>query len=161
MPPKPKGVRARFEGNYKVAAGGCWEWAKCRDQNGYGRIQHDGRSQVAHRIAWELWVGPIPEGKCILHKCDNPSCINPDHLFVGTQLDNIADMNAKGRHGKFVHESESSPGAKLKWPEVREIRRRCANGELIYMVANDYGVSKTTVGYIIRRQTWRNDPNGR
>jgi len=74
----------------------CWTWTGARNRKGYGEIGAKGRVQKAHRIAWELTYGPIPEGLDVLHHCDNPPCCRPDHLFLGTDADNMADMMAKG-----------------------------------------------------------------
>lgn len=81
-------------------SGPCWIWTGAQGHHGYGRIGiggHDGPTVLAHRVAWELSNGPVPEGLCVLHRCDNPPCVNPDHLFVGTQADNIRDCKEKGR----------------------------------------------------------------
>ena len=82
---------------------GCWNWTGAIHRNGYGKFgRRDGdrqRTDGAHRVAWEVLIGPIPDGLHVLHKCDNPCCINPEHLFVGTNQDNVDDMMAKGRHG--------------------------------------------------------------
>ena len=78
---------------------GCWEWTASRQKFGYGTKWHNGSVQLAHRIAWEEANGPIQEGMCVLHRCDNPKCVRPDHLFLGTVADNNADRHAKGRDG--------------------------------------------------------------
>lgn len=81
--------------------GDCWEWTAAKDQKGYGVF--DGNWK-AHRFAWELAVGKIPHQKCVCHRCDNPGCVNPEHLFIGSQAENMADKKAKGRAMKYLDE---------------------------------------------------------
>ena len=89
----------RFWSKVKVgAADECWEWQAGLDSDGYGRIQFDGKRQGAHRFSWILHNTDIPQGMCICHRCDNPACVNPNHLFLGTQVDNIYDMVSKNRN---------------------------------------------------------------
>ena len=85
---------------FTVRGPGCWGWIGATS-SGYGRLGRGGRGEglvYAHRLSWELRNGPIPEGMCVLHRCDNPPCSNPDHLFLGTKADNNRDMSVKGRH---------------------------------------------------------------
>lgn len=95
----------------KLGVCSCWEWTGWRKETGYGRVRIDGRILYAHRVSWILANGPIPDDLRVLHRCDNPPCVNPDHLFLGTQGDNNADRDAKGRnfharktHCKYGHE---------------------------------------------------------
>lgn len=80
--------------------GGCWPWPKYLDAKGYGKIFFDDFKFSVHRLSYEHYKGPIPEGMCVMHSCDNPACFNPDHLSLGTHTDNMRDMVRKGRHGK-------------------------------------------------------------
>lgn len=112
----------------------CWEWIGHRNRKGYGITQAGGKQRLAHRVAYELTNGPIPYGRCVLHRCDNPACIRLDHLFLGTLADNNADMDAKGRR--------RSQEAKLTPDMVREIRASTLSG---YKLAREYGVSETAI----------------
>ncbi len=85
--------------------GQCWEWQFSKYKNGYGKFSHLRKSNYTHRISWELKNGEIPKGLCVLHKCDNPCCVNPDHLFLGTIGDNNHDRDVKGRNGKHHKDS--------------------------------------------------------
>lgn len=111
----------RFLEKFFQDISGCWLWTGSVNACGYGTIGRNGRSGLAHRLAYEMYCGPIPEGLNVLHKCDTPRCVNPDHLFLGTQAENIADMESKGRS---VHpHSENHGRATLTNEEVRLIRQ--------------------------------------
>jgi len=100
--------------------------------------------------------GPIPEGLYVLHKCDNPECTNPDHLFAGTQKENIQDMIKKGRKNPAPGpKGEESTRAKLKWSEVRSIRKLLSEGLSQMKVSKKFGVSQVTIGNINRNKTWK------
>src|SRR5688572_21396248 len=91
-------LQERFEAKVLKTAG-CWRWLATKNNKGYGMIGINAAigKRLAHRVSYELYVGPIPDGLCVLHHCDNPECTRPDHLFLGTKKDNMADMDAKGR----------------------------------------------------------------
>lgn len=106
MPTKPMDQKERILRAVELNSYGCWEWKLRTDRAGYGRLKvqlgkRDAfRSTSAHRYAWELWKGPIPENMNVLHSCDNRKCCNPEHLWIGTQQENMRDMHAKGRGPK-------------------------------------------------------------
>lgn len=126
---------------------GCWEWTASRYVSGYGGVRWHGEMRYAHRLAWELENGSIPEGKWILHRCDTPSCCRPSHLFLGDARTNVDDKLAKGR--------SNATGAKLTVATVQEIRRRAANGERQVDLASEFDVSPGSICKIVRRKTWR------
>jgi hypothetical protein len=128
---------------------GCIEWTgsrtKAKDKKkGYGQINRGGKSLLTHRLAWELKHGPIPPGMKVCHSCDNPPCCNDEHLFLGTQTDNMADRDTKGRTAK----GETHYRAKVSDKDVLEIRRRAAVGERQRVIAADFGIHQSQVSYI-------------
>lgn len=134
---------------------GCWVWTGYKCKRGYGKIRINGIWKRAHRIMHELRKGPLLEGQVVLHSCDNPSCINPDHLSAGTQKDNVHDMLKKGRANR--NKGERHHSSKLTDDEVREIRRRYSPGEHgkgAHVLAREFGVSKPVILDIIHRKTW-------
>ncbi len=86
-----------FTGFKELGIGVCWQWMRCLSPKGYGKIFDRGKHKRAHRISWEIYHGPIPSNLLVCHTCDNPSCVNPNHLFLGTQKDNRVDCSTKGR----------------------------------------------------------------
>jgi len=101
----------------------CWLWTGHKSTSGYGRLSRNGQLEHAHRVAWELFRGPIPQGMYVLHKCDNRICVNPEHLFIGTPGDNMQDMWNKGRHPKPQGwRGEAHPKAKLSNADIHFIR---------------------------------------
>jgi len=129
----------------------CWYWIGGLYKDGYGKIWHTGKEYKAHRYSYELHNGPIPFGMHVCHKCDVPSCVNPDHLFVGTRNDNMHDMAMKGRS---TH-SERHHRAKLSIEQVREIRAKRYSGQSVKNLAAEYGVSKGRISEIVHQKTWR------
>ncbi|MBM4073371.1 MAG: hypothetical protein FJ271_31280 [Planctomycetes bacterium] len=118
----------------------CWVWLGAGKGNGYGHIKTDSGTTGAHRIAHELFIGPIPDGMDVCHTCDNRGCVNPDHLFTGTRADNMADMKAKGR-GR----GPSGVRKHLKEHIWQEIKRRLAAGHSPRKIANQMDVNYGTV----------------
>ena len=100
MPPLPRPIEQRFWPKVeKGSPAECWLWKGAVNNQGYGQILFNGKVCLASRVSWVMHIGPVPDGLFVLHHCDTPACINPGHLFLGTQTDNMADMAAKGRNG--------------------------------------------------------------
>lgn len=133
---------------------GCWLWLRAPRRPGasHGAVQYNGRTEYAHRVMFTLTHGPIPSGMVVCHRCDVGACINPDHLFLGTQAENMADMTAKGR--RFIPTSEEGSGAELSVADVAVIRTRLAAGEKPARIATDFGVHRTTINRIKLGATW-------
>lgn len=131
----------------------CWKWNGCKNKQGYGSLRLDSKLKQAHRIALELTIGRLllPE-ECACHKCDNPPCCNPSHLFVGTKKDNSVDASMKGRLGKSFGENQWC--CKLTEDDVKEIRRRIST-DPINGLASEFGVSRTALFKIVHRITWK------
>lgn len=134
---------------------GCWLWLEGVNRTGYGRVRWNGRAQLAHRLSFAAANGPIPSGRVICHRCDNPGCINPDHLFCGTAHDNSADMRRKGRSsdGRPRPSVRGEKNGHAKHSEEIMIAVRDAAGTY-KEIARRFGVSKTSVGYVKRGIQW-------
>lgn len=131
----------------------CWNWTGSKTTQGYGRVLINYQRKWAHRIAFELTYGSIPEGKVLMHRCDNPSCVNPVHLTIGTQSENVADMDEKGR--RRPPKAEKHGRAKLTWEQVAEIRQRYVRGKVRQLdLAIEFGVNQATIGDIVRGEGW-------
>lgn len=148
-------VKDRINGRSKFTSSGCREWQGGCDRFGYGRIMIDGKRKLAHRVVWELENGPIPDGMCILHRCDNPKCNLVSHLFLGTKSDNAKDRNDKGRNGYRVSLGERNGNSRLTKDDVDGIRRDYASGESQVNLSRKYGTSDSNVARIVLNQTWR------
>jgi len=127
--------------------GGCRVYVGSKSNKGYGRIWWNGQLHQAHRISYEVNIGPIPAGKHVLHRCDNPPCVNPEHLFVGTNMDNVQDKIVKGRQ----HRGETTGTSKLKEEQVRAIK---ADTRSNTAVARAYGVVKSLISEIRSGKKW-------
>lgn len=137
---------------------GCWEWQGSRTIQGYGRLrmpEKRGGVIKAHRRAWELAKGPIPDGMYVLHHCDNRPCVRPDHLFLGTLTDNMQDMAAKGRAAGFQRRGAAHPLAKLTVEDVSAIRALPYHHGLYAEIARELGVSEGQISAIYRGKSWR------
>ncbi len=136
----------------------CWEWQGSTPGFGHGRFHTlDGKYVYAHRYSYELNHGPVPADLYVCHTCDNPPCVNPAHLFLGTHHDNMGDMRAKGRERHLVGSDHQN--AKLSEEDVAEIRRlyKGQRGQMVDL-ARRYGVGKTTIRRIIDRESWKHVP---
>ena len=144
----------------------CWNWKLGTDDNGYGRVRVDGVLDRVHRHSFRLKRGPIPNGKCVLHKCDNPLCGRPGHLYAGTKKSNAEDRERRGRsnhaigmrHGRHTHpgqtRGEKNGRSKLTKVKVKEFRRRLGEGEKKAALAREFLISKTTAGRIADGRLW-------
>lgn len=130
----------------KVAkSDGCWLWQAATHRFGYGMFSLDGRTTTAHRVSWALTNGPVPGGLHVLHRCDVPACVRPDHLFLGTPTDNMQDCAKKERQGR----------RKLTALTVAEIRRRYDNGGVSQRaLAREFNVTQTLIWYVLHRIAW-------
>lgn len=161
---KALGLTSNFKSNRKVEPlearfwknvsrqGDCWEWQGMTNKKGYGTITVEARSQLAHRVSLKLNGVELPDDKDVLHSCDNPPCVRPSHLSVGTQADNTADMVTKGRQKGAVGSRNAK--AKLTDTQVLEIRHRWYEGAKQTALAKEYGVSQPMIGYIVRKERW-------
>lgn len=146
---------------------GCWWWDGSHGSEGYGRISVGGRAgrpEVAHRVSWVLFRGAIPEGRYVLHRCDQRSCVNPAHLFLGSQQDNMDDMRAKGRAVHPPITGERNGYSRLTVKQAFEIRRRYVRGNpggrgeqsgSTRALAREFGVSQSAIQAIVGGRNWR------
>lgn len=138
--------------SHVVILDGCWVWIGATS-GGYGKIQRGRRGAGfawAHRVVWELLYGEVPADMRVLHRCDNPPCIRPTHLYLGTQEDNMRDAAARGR----TSSGENHPSHRLSAEDVRQVRTRLARGDKQAEIARDFGVSRGTIGDIATNRTW-------
>lgn len=162
MTPKPaRHTPETFWRRFEPSPTGCLEWTGARSgRNQYGRVTYHQKNYAAHRLAWILTNGQIPSGAVVCHRCDNPICGNVEHLFIGTQADNLRDMRRKGRasDGTNVERGVKRYNAKLTDDLVREARRLSAEGVTFGVLAELFDVDPATVRLAVRRKTWKHVP---
>jgi predicted XRE-type DNA-binding protein len=133
----------RFLSKVKHVESGCHEWQAGLARGGYGKFQH-GKTMQAHRASYQFFKGNIPEGMCVMHKCDNRLCVNPEHLMIGTLTDNIADMDSKGRRGTK---------SRLTRAQAAEILNLVGTGLSQQQIGDMFGVDQTTISRIALGKT--------
>ena len=141
----------------------CWKWVGWVDKNGYGTFGHrhpwsisfrDTKENYVHRISWVIHYGAIPDGKWVLHECDNPPCIRPDHLYLGDNIDNSRDRDLGGRHRGAI--GESCKHTPLKNTDVILIRKLWNTGAYSqYDLANSFGVNQSSISEIVNNKSWK------
>lgn len=159
----------RFWSRARKAPGNrCWEWIAGRVSAGYGSLTYQQTFVAAHRLSWFIHNGVIPPRLWVLHECDNPPCVRPSHLFLGTRLDNVLDMIRKGRANRrsgadhpmnqnheFRLAGTKNGRALLTDDDVREIRTRVGQGESVAHLARETGMSEGALRHIVKRRHWR------
>jgi hypothetical protein len=140
---------------------GCWLWTASINNRGYGQFAYrQGKGGYAHRFSYELAYGPIPNGMFVRHRCDTPPCVRPDHLILGTQLDNMRDMVLRGRHATMkgtahLLRGSQHPHAQLTEEDVRAIRALAQTGRFSHrQIAALFGVTRPNIGVILRGNGW-------
>jgi hypothetical protein len=152
---QPKPLAERLMAKVTKDRGGCWLWTGDRNSWGYGRIGEGGRGKrqkliLVHRASYEVHVGPIPKGAHVLHRCDVPACVNPEHLFLGSLSDNVQDCLAKGRH--VALKGENNPRSKLTRETVAAIR---TSKLTVSELARQHGVSRRAISFALKSETWK------
>ena len=147
-----KTFKERLEEKFRVTPG-CWIWIACSTKGGYGQISKKRKMVMAHRAAYELYVEAIQDGLIIRHKCDNPRCVNPDHLVPGTYKDNMQDMYSRNRQADMRGRTVGEKHGKSKLTEM-QVLEILSDTRTQGKIAEDYRVSRTCIGDIKRRRLW-------
>lgn len=148
-------IALRFLSNVEIIDGGCWVWKSALNPWGYGVCTKSVYGSArAHRAAYHIFKGDIPEGDHVLHTCDVRHCVNPSHLWLGSHTDNMRDRQEKGRWEPPRLRGVENPMSKLSDKDVVEIRKRCAAGEAQQRIADEYQVGQMTISRIVRQETW-------
>ena len=131
--------------------GECWEWMGVKNATGYGRLYHKSKPIAAHRYSYSIYNGLIKDGQLIRHTCDNPSCVNPEHLISGSNMDNSRDMKDRGRGIR----GEKVSASKLKKADIPVIIKKRKQGVKLTELAKEFGVSAETIKHVVKRKTWK------
>lgn len=167
MRPSHWSLQDCIKGYSSIVPSGCWEWNRSRDQDGYGHLSWERKTVRAHRLSWMAFYGPIPIGIQVCHTCDNPCCVNPSHLWLGTNADNTADRTRKGRESRgnshtatFINnpkwwaarpKGSSHVNSKINEAQARAILNDTRPQRVI---AVDYGVAQSLISLVKRRKLW-------
>lgn len=144
-------IEERFMKFIDKSENGCWIWNGHLSEKGYGKFNIKSKQRIAHRVSYELFNGELKEGFFVCHQCDNPSCVNPEHLFLGTPENNVQDMLNKNRQAK----GEKIARSKLTWNDVQEIRRLWNTGKYLYVdLARKFDYSAQNITKIIQNEIW-------
>lgn len=151
-------LKARILNSVNIdTSSGCWLWTRTCNNKGYGTMTVNKKTVLSHRISFEVFNRRLLDRTLVLHRCDNPPCCNPNHLFSGTHQDNVLDAIKKGRLFRLPPISftgSSNPMSKLIEKDVKEIRTRLSSGEFQESIAKDYGVSKSLISAIATGRLW-------
>lgn len=149
-----KAMSERLADKY-VESGDCWIWTGAKNKNGYGCVSTGkGTSTTAHKASYQVHVGPVAEGLDVCHKCDNPSCINPKHLFLGTRKENMQDSKRKGRQNPARAKGEETGSSKLTNDQVISVFKSAKAGVSLSQIAKTYNVRKQTIWSIAHGKSW-------
>lgn len=135
-----QGSKEHIKSRSSLDENGCWIWKLDTRQRGYGKLKMDGKDILAHRASYQAFISPIPDGALVLHACDVPSCVNPEHLFLGTQKENIEDMVRKGRALSI-----GGGPPRLTEAQVKEIKAARASGEAVRAIARRYSLDPASI----------------
>jgi hypothetical protein len=145
----------RFVARTRKSSTGCVEWQSFVNRGGYGRLYQKGKMHLAHRVSFELFSGPIPDGLCVLHQCDNPKCVSPSHIRLGTYRDNALEMYARGRGRTNFSRGVGNGSSRLTEDQVRLIRSMQGTGKTCKEIGDEFGISDVSVGRIWSRENWK------